>query len=435
MAAGVVLPGAEVGPEDARRAASLDPPASLQVFYSPPGLVRAGHKVRIPVDAFCTTVQGDWCPADVTIGTQPGAGPWETITRSARIGLEFDLTEAAARAAQNGMNVLPFFMRVEAATGLVSSVGSARMPLKLWVVPEMTQVRLPVIPFGQVRKPTDALFLPWGTGPKKAGLSPGRESLTGGPSSFDVDDEGRIYLLDTEQDRLAVFSGGELLRGVPLALDADADVSVASDGTAYVLEVRNDVAEVRAISPFGTVEPARSLGEALSAHVRTVGDKAYANLLPADVWVQVPSGTDALQTALPSETFIGAPIGGEAQLVRIGTTESLRLGMVSGDGVSNPVEIRSGTDLGEVALAEPDGNGGYWCVVRVWREDPTPAHQYQVVHISGDRIVETFAVSAEQFADTPPLSRFRLGHDGHLYQLTTSPSGVRIVHFDLGGRS
>jgi hypothetical protein len=397
-------------------------------------VVGAGDHLEVSVDAICTTVQGNRCPADVTLGTQVAAEPWEMVTRAAQTGLEFDVTDAASRAAADGKGTVRFFLRAHAG-GLVSSAGSPESPLKFWVVRAMSELQMPSIPFNRIRKPATVLFLPWGTGPSKAGLSPGRESLTVGPSSFDIDDAGRIYLLDTEQDRLALFSEGELVDEVPLSLDSDADVSVATDETAYVLEVAGDVAQVRAVSPSGQVRPAESLGEALSSHIRTVGNRAYVNLLPADVWVKVSSGADVLPSFRPRETFVGAPIAGGAQLVRIGTMRGVRLGQVSDDEVSGAVEVQSATPLGEIALSEPDGNGGYWCVVHVWREDPSPADQYQVLHVSGERIVESFAVSAKQFADTPPLSRFRLGGDGDLYQLTTSPDGVRIVRFDLGGQS
>ena len=435
LVAGVALPDGQIGPEDARRAASLDPPASIHLFYSPIGLVRIDETVQISVDAICTTAEGSPCSADVTLGTQVGAEPWQTVTRSAGTGLRFDVSDAAARAREHRRSVVRFFLRAHTSTGLATSSGSPRGPLEFWVVPRMAEVQMPSISFGQVRKPDNVLFLPWGTGPAKAGLSPGRESLTGGPSSFDIDDQGRIHLLDTEQDRLAVFSKGELVRELPLALDTDADISVAADGTAYVLEVRDDVAEIRAVSPSGSVQPAQPLGNALSAHVRTVGSKAYANLLPADVWVPVPDEDETPTAALPPQTFTGAPVPGGAELVRIATTGSVRLATVSGDEVSDAVEIRSEPSLGEVSLAEPDGKGGYWCVVRVWRENPTPADHYEVLHVSGGEVVESFAVGSEQFADTPPLSRFRLGSDGDLYQLRTSPSGVRIVRFDLKGQS
>ena len=99
------------------------------------------------------------------------------------------------------------------------------------------------------------------------------------------------------------------------------------------------------------------------------------------------------------------------------------------------MELRSAHRFGEVALAEPYGAGGYVVVVRVWRSRPKPADQFQVIHISGGRVIQTFAVSSRSFADTPPLSRFRIGPDGSLYQLATGSSGIRIVRFELKGES
>jgi hypothetical protein len=103
--------------------------------------------------------------------------------------------------------------------------------------------------------------------------------------------------------------------------------------------------------------------------------------------------------------------------------------------VTNAVELRSGKRFGEVALAEPDGHGGYWAVVHVWREVPSPADQYQVLHEAGGRVVESFAAADRRFAQSAPLSIFRLGLDGNLYQMMSEPAGLRIVRYHLRGTS
>jgi hypothetical protein len=99
--------------------------------------------------------------------------------------------------------------------------------------------------------------------------------------------------------------------------------------------------------------------------------------------------------------------------------------------MTNAVELRTADRFGEVALAEGDGDGGYWAVLHLWRELPNAADQYRVVHVVSGAITTSFAVANQAFAETPPLSRFRLGGDGNLYQLVSSPSGMRIVRFDL----
>ncbi len=430
MIAVSVWPRAEGGP-----AAFVDPPTSIEIFYTPPVLVRAGREVRIPADAVCTTAQGNPCSANVTLGTQVGTGPWQTTTRPARPGLEFDVTDVAAHAVREGTQSVRFFLRAQNDAGITTSFGTPQAPLRFWVVASMADVKLPTIPFGRVRTPASALFLPWGSGPMKAGLSLGRESLTVGPSAFDVDESGRIYLLDTEQDRLAVFSGGKLDRQTPIHLVSEGDVAVGADGTVHVLDVTNGVARVRAIAPSGTGGMPLPAGGALSSHLRVAGTAAFANLLPMDAWVRVPSSPDALPGSPSEELSVGRPIAGGDQLLRVGTSRAVRLARVSGETLSSAVEIQSDASLGEVALAEPDGTGGYWCVVRVWREEPTPADQYQVVRVKGGKVLQSFAVGSQQYADTPPLSRFRLGRDGDLYQMTTSADGVRILRFDVGGEA
>ena len=325
-----------------------------------------------------------------------------------------------------------FFLCARNDTGLVTAAGTPEAPLRFWVTTEMSKLEMPAIPFGRVRKSEPALFLPWGSGPMRAGLSLGRESLTIGPSAFDVDEAGRIYLIDGEQDRLAVFSDGTLVREAPLQLESQGDVAVTADGTAHVLDVRNGVAHVQAIPASGVAPPAVPVGKALSSHIRAAGGSAFVNLLPTDAWVRVPTGRDPLPSPFAGQLAVGHPIGGDAQLLRVGSSTAVRLAGVSGERLSNAVEIRSEVPLGDVALAEPDGSGGYLCVVRVWRGGPSPADQYQVLHIKRGKVVKTFAVSSEQYADTPPLSTFRLGRDGDLYQLATGPSGFRIFRFDLG---
>jgi hypothetical protein len=109
------------------------------------------------------------------------------------------------------------------------------------------------------------------------------------------------------------------------------------------------------------------------------------------------------------------------------------LGLLSGGSVRNPVELRSAEGLGEIALAEPDGNDGYVAVVHLWREGSNAADQYQFVRLSGQRVTESFAIADRQTVGAPPLSRFRLGPDGNLYALTTAADGARVVRFDLRG--
>ncbi len=264
----------------------------------------------------------------------------------------------------------------------------------------------------------------------RAGLAPGNESATLGPSSFDVDAEGRIFLLDGAQGRLAVFSGGRPVRESTLAVSAKADLAVTADGSAYVLSRTADGrATARRIGPEGDVGEPTVIGAGIPAEIRASGDAAYAHLLPLDAWlpVRAPDGTGQ------GAPTVGRPVPGGSQLLSVVHEDAVRLGLVDGGVVRDAVELRSSAHLGELALADPDGRGGYWVVVRVWREAPSPADQYEVAHVTGDGRVSAFAAPSAAFADTATLSRFRLGGDGELYRITSSPEGVRIVRYQTGG--
>jgi hypothetical protein len=170
----------------------------------------------------------------------------------------------------------------------------------------------------------------------------------------------------------------------------------------------------------------------IPGQIRTLGQTALVDVLPDDAWFSVGGGANG---PLRTDGFTsGRPVP-DGELLRVVTAHSLRLGLAVHDAVTGAVEVRFGHRVGEVALAEPDGSGRYLAVVHVWRSGHAPADQFQVVRLSGEQIVESFALSDARFADTPPLGRFRLGRDGNLYQLRTFPFGLRIVRFELGGES
>jgi hypothetical protein len=160
------------------------------------------------------------------------------------------------------------------------------------------------------------------------------------------------------------------------------------------------------------------------------GDGAYVHLLPLDAWLPVPGTRAAVSVAGASA---GRPLPSGDSLLRSVAGDALRLGTVSGSEVRRAVELRSTRRVGEAPLAEPDGRGGYWAVIHVWREAPHAGDQYEVVHVRDGRVVRAFAAPRREYALTAPLSTFRMGADGALYQLRTDAAGMRVVRYRIGG--
>jgi len=440
--AAVLTLGGAVGPALARGAPAVQPGASaghgagaLQVFSKPPVLVRAGETVRIPVDASCSTDQGASCGASVTFSVLERGAPWREFAAPARPDLAFDLTAPAARAVDGagsgaaGSGSVAYVIRGRDDLGRTMRLPPAgeSAPLRLYVVVRMRTIPIPTPAFGRTVRGVTVLSLPWGTGPDKAGLAPGNESPTLGPSSFDVDARGRIYLMDNLQGRLGVFDGGRLVSATSLDVAGWADVSLAGDGSAYVLTRLQGNLQVQRVDPTGRPAPPVGVGGAIPSEIGTAGDRVFVHALPIDAWVPLGGGSDAAAVRM------GRPLADGGELLRVVGPRSLRLGLLRHGKVANAVELSSSVDLGEVSLAQPDGRGGYVAVLHVWRQTPTPADQYQVIHVLAGGGVTAFCVPNAGYAQAAALSTFRLGADGHLYHLTSGSAGVRVVRYQIGG--
>ena len=417
---------------DAAGKIQSDPVRVLRIYYQAPVLVRAGDRVMMPVQVVCATARGHACHAAVSLGVKVGReDPWRFRTVPASATLAFDLSGPAARAATSREPSVSFVLRARARKVVASRPPlDGDPPLEFYVTSKVRPLNLRPIPFGRWRKGRTVLALPWGSGHGQAGLALGRESPTFGPSSFHVDREGHVHLLDPLLDRLTEFSGRHVLGDRNIVSRAGADLAIASDGAAYVAQTAVGLVRVTRVGASGANSGTISLGPGVLSQVRAAGRSAYAEVLPLDAWIRVPRNAGA-PIHLPP--IVGRPLGSGGRLVRVGTERFVRLGVVVQRAVRKAVELRSTHRFGEVALAESDGAGGYVVVVRVWRSQPDPADQFQVVHITNGRVRQTFAVSSRSFAEISPLSRFRLGDDGRLYQLVTERWGMRIVRFELEG--
>jgi hypothetical protein len=415
------------------------PPAKaprLQAYYTAPVLVRSGEPVTIPVDVVCATTDGRACATRVTVGAAGGEEGFRTAAAKAAPAVRFDLSAPAARAvsAEGASGVVRYYVRASAPDGRSTTLpaGAPAQALRFYVAGSMPTVDLPNIRFGQVREGTPVLTLPWGSGSMRAGIALGNEAAVLGPSAFDVDARGRVYVLDPGQHRLAVFDRGRLVRSSTIHVGGRSDVAVSASGVAYVLSrgAAGDRLVVTAVTAEGAVGSAVVVGNGIPGAIRTQGDGAYVYALPLDAWLPVP-GTGAT-TDRPGPA-VGMPIGDGRELLRVVREHSLRLGTVTRGGLADAVEVVSRRQLGSVPLVAPDGSGGYWAVLHVWRQHPRRSDQYQALHVSGGRVVDSFAMPRREFAQEGSLSTFRVGGDGALYQLLTGPAGMRIVRYEIGG--
>lgn len=418
--AAVMCALAPAGPASAASAASAGSGTTLQVFYRSPVLVRLGESVRIPVDVVCVRA-GAACAARarLTVSGRPAS----SSSAPASAGLEFDLTAPAQRTGPFGR--LDYALSATAAGASASLPGANGGTLHVYVAGRMPALVLPALAPGAYARGTQVLFMPWGSGERNAGLSVGNEALTLGPSSFAVGPDGSIHVADAFHDRIAVFREGRLMASLDLAMSPQTDLAVGTDGETFVASddtIGARTTRFTVLDQGGDLEAFRTVPGTILAGVGTDGSTGYARYLPLDAWTAFPGGSGQPST--------GLPLPGGGQLLRSVVDDSVRLGIVDGTRVRGAVELRSTETLGDLAFAAPDGAGGYVAVVRVVNGG---TDQYEVAHVRRDLSVDAFAVPSHQYAETMPAGRFRLGPDGALYQLTTSPDGLRVLRYEIGG--
>jgi hypothetical protein len=279
----------------------------------------------------------------------------------------------------------------------------------------------------------------WGSGAGRVGLEDGIDMPTGG-SSFDVDSAGDVYLLDEANERMLEFAGGAAPSAIPLPGSAGvrADLRVSdTSGTAYLLETANASSSkplLRSYRLDGTALGSSPVADAAAAQVRLSGSTAYVSEYPSSVWAPVlqnngQAGVDASSQFMRATTGAPSPDGNVIVLasgneVRVGTYALTTAGyqLVT-------ARITSATPVADVQLAQKLPSGRILVVFSVYTDTD---HEYEAVVLSSSgSLVDQFSLPAADWAQSMPLSRFRLVGSS-LYELGSTDAGVFVDRYDLG---
>jgi hypothetical protein len=103
-----------------------------------------------------------------------------------------------------------------------------------------------------------------------------------------------------------------------------------------------------------------------------------------------------------------------------------RVALLGSAGILKSWRITSATPLGEIQLAEPLGAN----VVVVLRTYTDTDAAFVVLILGNLGLVRQFTVDASEWAETAPLSKFRLTGSS-LFHLGSTPAGMFVDRFDL----
>jgi hypothetical protein len=137
-------------------------------------------------------------------------------------------------------------------------------------------------------------------------------------------------------------------------------------------------------------------------------------------------GTPATPDEQLARGRTGRRVRGGDEVVVFRHENEVRIALVAGATVTRSWRVRSETPLAEVQLAEPQGQR----VVLVVRAYDGMSHEFTVLVLGANRLLDRFALDTVDWAETAPLGRFRLVGRS-LYRLGSTPAGAFVDRFEL----
>jgi hypothetical protein len=434
----VLLTGSAV----AHRAAA--PPApTLDASHLPPLLTRPGEPVELRYDVYCSSLADEEsdasCDAEGTVYVRAGgAGTFNElplrIDPAAVEGRYAAVVPPSIARSGRGVDYYAVFRSDAAGPSLTLKLpaGGADAPQQSLPLDRAVDVHLGTHAFGAVRR-ADARVAQaaWGNDAGEVGLEPGRGLPPIGGSSFDIDPSGTIHILDQVHRRLLRWrAGGAAPVELPLSIDGTlADLSIAGDGTIYVLETA--AAEhkplLRMFDPGGRAEGTVAIAERTASQLRIGSSGPVVLQHPSGQWM--PAAIDGRPLSASAQKRAGragrgVPGAGEVVVLRIGN--EIRAALVDDGDIRRAWRVTSDTPLAEVQLAEPVGNQ-LVVVVRVYTDDND---EFVALVLGPKGLARSFSLDSADWAETAPLSRFRLTNSA-LYQLGSNAAGLFVDRFDL----
>jgi hypothetical protein len=413
----------------------------LEVTHLPALLTDPSRSVELAYDVYCATSEseaGRPCDATGTVHVRAGTtGAFREIALRRDPGAGgLRLVAEVPHAIEASRAGFGYFAVIESAASRLSvtvPAGGADAPQRSLSLAQTDPIRLGRHVFGRGRVADDRVAsAPWGSAPGHAGLEQGRNLAPIGGSSFDVGVDGAVSVLDEANRRVLRWRpGAGTPEHVRLAIRGTlADLSVGEDGTLYVLESTYDgdgAQQLRAFGADGVARGGVDLAERGSA-VRMGPSGPVVLQQPSGQWIPAITHGVAVSPAQQSRAGrAGRPFGGGSEVVVLRQGENeVRAALLGANGTRRTWRLLSDTPLAEVQLAEPY-RSGLVLVVRTYTDDTA---EFVVLVLDRQGLARRFSLEANDWAETAPVSRFRL-MGASLYQLGSTPAGLFVDRFDL----
>ena len=432
IAAGIIGGVALTSVSAAGSPASAPVPAFVDAAHVPPVLTLRGEPVRLRYAIVCPPRDdGLACDGAGSVYLRAGmSGPfrayplvWGGDSSEGRYHLD---VPAELAGATDGFSYYAVLQDQETGATITVPAGGADAPQVSRPLHDAALVTLGRHAFGDMRAPDARVAeAPWGSAAGEVGLAGSRALGFSGPSSFDVEDDGSVDVLDSVNGRVLRWTRGDretVALGDSFEL---ADFAIAEDGGYDVLEPRGALKRFR---NDGTLKWQQRLAERTWAKLAHGRAGPLVLQQPSEQWMPTAdSGVPLTRSEQAHAAKAAKQLGNGSDLLvaRVGTNE-VRVAELRGVAQLRSWRIVSETPLGEVQLAESHGNR----LVLVTRAYTDDRDEFEVLLLDRNGLAGRFAVASDTWTETAPLARFRVARGG-LYRLRTTRSGAAVDRFDL----
>jgi hypothetical protein len=429
-----------VGPAVAQRPGEVEQ-GVLEATHVPPLLVLPGEPIDLRYDVHCASNGVDDPERGCSVGgsvflraSDGGEFRALPLIASAAGGLP-QLSAVVPESAASDAAGFEYYAVLAAADGRTITLpsGGAEAPHAVRLLTDSIDVDLGVHAFGSPR-PASARVASarWGDGPTDVGLEQGRGLGPIGASSFDVDAGENVVVLDHAHRRFLQWERGATAPArIPVSIEGHvADMSIAADGSIYVLETVARSGRKPVIHRFdadGRELDVVEAAERTPSQLRIGPAGPVVLQQPSSQWMPVASGGSPVGPAEQRRRArSGRPLRGGGEVVVLRTGSEIRVALVMNGDVRRSWLLSSESALAEVQLAEPHGQR----LVLVVRVYSAGADEFAVLVLGRRGREQRFAIASADWAEAAPLGRFRLV-GGSLYRLGSNPTSAFVDRFDL----
>ena len=408
-------------------------PAFVDAAHLPPVLTVRGEPIQLRYSIVCPPRDdGLPCEGSGTVYLRPGTvGPFRAVQLlrddDSREGRYFLDVPPDVAGADDGFSYYAVLRDDSSGATTTLPAGGADAPQFSRPLQDPVLIALGEHTFGDVREPDAKVAQAgWGSARDEVGLAGTRALGLTGPSSFDVEPDGGVDILDSVNGRVLRWARHSR-EPVPLGASQElADFAATADGGFDILQPRGGL---KHYDGDGMLEWTQRLADRTWAKLaRGKGGSSVVLEQPSEQWMPTASAGRPLTRAEQADGAHAAKHvgnGHDVVVAHIGIGELRVAELQSGEQLRS-WRIRSDTPLGEVQLAESHGDR-ILVVTRAYTDD---RDEFEVLVLDSKGIAERFSVASDTWTETAPLARFRTVA-GALYRMRTTRSGASVDRFDL----